>query len=201
MRLLTRAAVKRLAILFAILSIRIAGCWWSMIRMPLKSFRGPLPGLTAEQGTLRDGLRHVGKLAREIGERNVFKPVKLRNAADYIEATFANSGFKVARQDYEAHGETCRNLIVEIPGGMRSNEVVVVGAHYDSVSGSPGANDNGSGAAALLELARLWRSRSPARTLCFVAFVNEEPVFFQSESMGSLVYAKQCRARGDGQSS
>jgi hypothetical protein len=198
MRILTRAALKRLAVIFVLLGGLIFWCWWSMIRMPLKSFCGPLPALTAEQGAARDALRrHVEKLAGEIGERNVFKPEKLRAAADYIEGVFTNAGYKVNRQGYTVLRETCHNLEAELKGKSRGEEIVVVGAHYDSVSGSPGANDNGSGIAAVLELARAWAGRAPARTLRFVAVVNEEPPFFQTEQMGSLVYARQCRQRNE----
>lgn len=198
MRILTRSALKRLAILFAILGALIFWCWWSMIRMPLKSFRGPLPALTSEQSATRDALRrHVEKLASEIGERNVFKPDKLRAAADYIEGVFTNAGYKVNRQAYTVLRETCYNLEVELKGKSLADEIVVVGGHYDSVSGSPGANDNASGVAAVMELARAWVGRKPARTLRFVAFVNEEPSFFQTETMGSLVYARQCRQRNE----
>lgn len=86
-----------------------------------------------------------------------------------------------------------KNLIVEIPGATRSNEIVIIGAHYDTVYDCPGADDNSSGVAALLELARLLKSSHPARTLRFVAFVNEEPPWFQTDDMGSLVYAQHAR--------
>jgi len=165
-----------------------------MIRMPLKSYCGPLSALTAEQVALRDELRrHVEKLAGEIGERNVFKQVKLRAAAAYVEGSFSRAGYRVSHHSYEVFREPCLNLEAEIPSKTRREEVVVVGAHYDSVSGSPGANDNASGVAALLELARAWSGRKTEYTLRFVAFVNEEPSFFQTEQMGSLVYAKHCR--------
>ena len=172
------------------------GC--CMIRMPLKSHRGALPALTVEQVALRDSLRRdVHKLAIEIGERNVFKPDGLRASTAYLEEEFARAGYKVIRQSYQAHGEPCHNLVAEIPGKTRAGEIVVVGGHYDSVSGCVGANDNGSGVAAVLALARSWAGREPARTLRFVAFVNEEPPFFQTEQMGSLVYARHCRQRND----
>src|SRR5262245_46087779 len=194
MRFVTRSALKRLAVLFVVLGGLLLWGWWSMIRMPLKSYGGPLPALTAEQGALRDQLRrHVEKLAGEIGERNVYKPDKLRAAVPHVEESFAKAGYKVSRHSYELLGDRCLNLEVEISGAGKAGEVIVVGAHYDSVSGSPGANDNASGVAALLELARAWAGRKPARTLHFVAFVNEEPPFFQTEQMGSLVYARHCR--------
>jgi hypothetical protein len=198
MQLVTKSALKRLFILFSLIAVFLFWCWWAMIRMPGRSQRGPLPPLTDAQVALRDELRdHVSKLAGEIGERNVFLPKKLAAAADYLEATFANAGLKVTRQNYPAGGATVCNLIVEIAGTSRSHEVVIVGAHYDSVSGSPGADDNASGTAAVLTLAKRFAAEKPARTLRFVAFVNEEPPFFYTERQGSLVYAKACRERGD----
>jgi Zn-dependent M28 family amino/carboxypeptidase len=188
---------KRLApLLLAVGTLTI--CGGCMIRMPLKSFSGPLPDLTRQQTNLSDELRrHVEKLAGEIGERNVQRPQQLRAAVDYIENAFTNIGYKVTRQSYQAGGQTCFNLEAEKTGKARRNEIVVVGAHYDSVTGSPGANDNASGIAAVLSLARAWSERDSDRTIRFVAFVNEEPPFFQTEQMGSLVYARHCRHRGD----
>lgn len=166
--------------------------------MPLKSFRGPLPELNSAQTALRDELRqHVEKLAGEIGERNVYIPKKLAAAVEYIETTLSNAGHKVTRESFEAGGELCHNLSVEITGEKLPGEIVLVGAHYDSVQGSPGADDNASGVAALLTLAKFPALQKPARTLRFVAFVNEEPPFFQTEQMGSLVCARRCRERGE----
>jgi len=154
--------------------------------------------MTPAQMVLRDELKsHVAKLAGEIGERNVYLIRKLNAAADYIEATFTNAGHVVSRQSYVASGETCYNLEVEIRGTARPDEIVVIGAHYDSVSGSTGANDNGSGVAALLALAKMPALQKPARTLRFVAFVNEEPPFFWTTNQGSLVYARRCKERGE----
>jgi hypothetical protein len=177
-----------------------------MIRMPGKSHRGPLPPLTDAEASLADLLRrHVEVLAGDIGERTVWKHEALAAAADYIEAAFAARGLThVARQTYVLEGRDCDNLEVGIAGAdsSRSDEIVIVGAHYDSVVGAPGANDNGSGVAALLELAGRFASaaadgRGPKRTLRFVAFVNEEPTWFGTEAMGSHVYAKRCRARDE----
>jgi Zn-dependent M28 family amino/carboxypeptidase len=72
-----------------------------------------------------------------------------------------------------------------------------VGAHYDSVYGSPGADDNASGIAALLEISRCLAALSTVQTVRFVAFVNEEPPFFYSNGMGSAVYARAARERDD----
>ena len=198
MRLWDNRTPKRLGGLAIFLALVVFVCWFAMIRMPLKSFRGPLPPLSPEQAVLRDELqRDIRKLAGEIGERNTYTPRALSAAADYIEASFTNAGLKVTRQSFTAMEVRCDNLITEIPGSTRRHEIVVVGGHYDSVQGVAGANDNASGTAATLALARRFATAKPARTLRFVAFVNEEPPFFKSEEMGSLVYARSCRTSGD----
>lgn len=142
--------------------------------------------------------RHVTHLAREIGERNVSqRPRELALAADYIEGELAGAGYEARRQAYEVAGLPCSNLEVEIPGARRADEVVVIGAHYDTVPGSPGANDNGSGVAAVLALARRFVRLRGDRTLRFVAFVNEELPYARTDKMGSCVYARRCRERGE----
>ncbi len=188
--------MKRAAAIFILLAALLVVPWWLMIRMPGRSFRGPPPPLTAEQMRLRDELRtEVQKLAGEIGERNVERYPALRAAADYLEESLGKTGLHTRREGYEFNGQLCENIEAELPG--TSGGIVVVGAHYDSVFGSPGANDNGSGVAALLALARHFAGKPSAKTLRFVAFVNEEPFAFQSHRMGSWIYAEQCRARGD----
>jgi hypothetical protein len=195
---LFRAALLLLTVLLIILGILISGGWLTMIQMPGESYRGELPPLTQKELALRDALqRDIEKLGSEIGERNFLHYKELMAAADFLEASFAQAGYKVQRQGYTIDNQTYYNLEVEIPGTQRANEIVIIGGHYDSVSGSPGANDNGTGAAATLELARLFAGKKPQRTLRFVEFVNEEPPFFFSEGMGSLVYASRCKQRSE----
>ncbi len=141
--------------------------------------------------------RHVVELAGQIGERNLWHPEQLEKAAVYIEQQFRTARCTVQSQSYQVQNRSVRNLIAEIPGRQRPEEIVVIGAHYDSFIGTPGANDNASGVAALLELARHFCAATPDRTLRLIAFVNEEPPFFQTEEMGSLVYAKAARAQGE----
>jgi Zn-dependent M28 family amino/carboxypeptidase len=104
-------------------------------------------------------------------------------------------GYQVKRQSYEVQGRNCDNLDAQVLGIGHADEIVLIGAHYDSVSGSPGANDNGSGVASLLALAKNLANKKFNRTLRFVAFVNEEPPYFQTARMGSAVYARRCRDR------
>ncbi|MGR8935015.1 MAG: M28 family peptidase [Gammaproteobacteria bacterium] len=141
--------------------------------------------------------KHVYRLAGDIGEHNVFHPGALKAAEDYITDEWRQQGYAVAAQTYTAHGMACANLEITRPGTDPHSGIILIGAHYDSVLGSPGANDNGSGVAALLELARLFKTLPTRCTLRFVAFVNEEPPFFYWSGMGSMVYAKQAKRRGD----
>lgn len=159
-----------------------------------KSYRGPLAELSPEQIELRDAMRiDVEHLAGKIGERNLRRYAQLQAAATYIEKSLIKFGYRVGRQVYEVEGRKCHNLEVEVRGGKSASEIVVVGAHYDSVRGSPGANDNATGVAAMLALASRFVDKRSARTLRFAAFVNEEPPHFQGSTMGSLVYARACR--------
>lgn len=167
-----------------------------VVRLPGESFRGTLPKLTEDEARLAKSLRQsVEKLANDIGERNLREYDHLCDAANWLEKTLTDSGYEVERQTFRVDGRDCSNLIVERAGKTRPDEIVLIGAHYDSALGTPGANDNGSGTAALLELAKRFSKIEPERTLRLVFFVNEEPPHFQSETMGSLVYARRCKER------
>lgn len=158
-----------------------------------------LPPLTESQAALAGRLKsHVHMLATEIGPRTALEfPEQLEQAALYIEQQFRDMGYEPARVQYTCRGVPVRNIEVSVPGSDADAEVVVFGAHYDSAHDTPAANDNGTGVASLLELARLAKAIKPAKTLRFVAFVNEEPPYFFSSEMGSYVYAAHCKARGD----
>jgi Iap family predicted aminopeptidase len=172
--------------------------WWLMVRMPGESYRGQPPPLDDEFLSLRDLLRrHVQKLAGEIGERNLQRYPQLQAAADYIEEELTAAGYQVDRQEFKSRGHTCYNLAAELPGITIPEEIVVIGAHYDSVPGCPGAGDNASGVAAVLALAKRFADQRPARTLRFVAFANEELPYFHTPDMGSWVYAQRCRKEND----
>jgi Zn-dependent M28 family amino/carboxypeptidase len=140
---------------------------------------------------------HVRELAGAIGERNVFRPQALQAAVDYIEQTWRSQGYPVSIQTYDAYGERCANLEVSRAGTRRPGEILLIGAHYDTVRNCPGANDNASGVAAMLEISRYFAELAPRLTVRFVAFVNEEPPSFYTGQQGSMVYAKAARQRGD----
>jgi len=165
------------------------------VRTQAKKISNAAP-LSAEETELRAELiADVRVLAGEIGERNMVRYPQLIRAATFIEDSFSRAGLQPRRDSYELHGRACHNIETEIRGTRP--EILLIGAHYDSVLGSPGANDNGSGVAAMLALARRFSARQATITLRFVAFVNEEPPYFLTQQMGSFVYAKRCKTRGD----
>jgi len=168
-----------------------------MIPMPGRSHRGPLPARTSKQSDLAAQLeRDILALAKTIGERNVNRYAELKRAADYIEKELSVAG-PVRRHTYSASGKPCDNLEVELLGTTSPKEIIVVGGHYDSVFGCAGANDNASGTAGVLALARSLARSAPGKTLRFVAFVNEEPPHFRTPEMGSRAYATRCRERNE----
>lgn len=166
--------------------------------MPHSSYSGPLAPLSAHEQLLRDNLRqHVILLAETIGERNVWHPQQLEETAGYIQEVLTKTGFTVSTQNYPAAGITVKNIEGEQLGAAFAEEIVLIGAHYDSVIGSPGANDNATGIGCILEVARLIASQKLKRTVRVVAFANEEPPFFQTSLMGSRVSASRARQRNE----
>jgi Zn-dependent M28 family amino/carboxypeptidase len=149
--------------------------------------------LAAEKAQLE---AHVRALASDIGPRAIGHGDSMQRAEQYIADAFASAGWTVKRHAYAVPGGEAVNLEVERKG-TRPDTFVVIGAHYDTVAGSPGADDNASGVAALLVLARAFAHSAPERTLRFVAFANEEPPWFRTEHMGSRVYARGCKQRGE----
>jgi len=195
----TRVPTLLTIFLCVLVVVTVCATIWPMkIRMPGESYQGPLPPATDELHALAHELSsYVHTLAGEIGERKVYRYNKLLTAAEFIRSTLSDAGYEVHGQQYEVNGKTCENIEVEVAGTERSKEIMVIGAHYDSVQGSPGANDNGTGVAAMLALARVFLQHPVKRTLRFVAFVNEEPPFFQTDDMGSRLYARRSKQRGE----
>lgn len=172
------------------------GSWLPLFAMPGRPHVGPLPELTDAERTLATALEaDVTALAVEIGERHAgrFHYDNLRKAEALLTERLKAAGYEVEREAFEARGRTVANLVVERRGTTNPDEIVIIGAHYDSAEETPGANDNGTGVAATLALARAFAFRQPARTLRFVLFANEEMPWFQTDAMGSLVHARRCR--------
>ena len=169
-----------------------------MTGMPGKPHDGALPPLTAEEASLAAALKtQIATIAAR--EHNVAHHGELEKVARHIEATLASFGYSVGRQEFSADGKPVRNIdaVIEPLADNADPDVIVVGAHYDSAPGTPGANDNGSGAAAVIELARLLRDLDgkSRKRIRFVLFVNEEPPYFMTEAMGSLRYARALAQR------
>ena len=180
---------------YLILALAVIAFFSYMVYMPGRSFRGELPGLDADGADMARRLEaHVAALCSHPAGRNHLEKQGLAAARDYIKAGFEKSGYEVRLVEYDIGGDIFANLEVTRPGGARADEIVVVGAHYDAAAGSPGANDNASGVAALLELAARFRETQSARSLRLVAFVNEEPPHFMQHTMGSDVYARRAAA-------
>ncbi len=169
------------------------------IPMPGESRSGLLGPLTPAERTIAAGLeRHVIELSATIGERNARRCYpELTDAAAYVEREISATGWDVTSQRFDTGRVEVRNVEASRQGGKSPGEVVVVGAHYDSAEGTPGADDNASGVAVLIELARLLAEDRPGRTIRLVAFANEEPPCYRTDEMGSVRYARACRARGD----
>jgi hypothetical protein len=161
--------------------------------------RPVLTALASPAGRVMDQLRRDVDALCAIGERSTIVPENLAAAADFVARELTAAGYTVERQTYrvERDGVDVANVIAEIRGNGKAEEIVVIGAHYDCVTGTVGADDNASGVAALLALARRSAKMKPTRTLRFVAFANEEPPHFQSRDMGSWQYAKRCHDRGE----
>ncbi len=189
-----------------------------IMSMPGRSFKGALPPLTSEEQNLSARLRkHVEELAGNVGERNSSKFEQLNKAADYIKKTLDETGYTTAVLEFEVDGKKYKNIEARMPDSSKtetngekkqaSDGIVVFGAHYDTVTGCPGANDNGTGVAAVLEMARLIskqeresnprNSQTGKKEFIFVFFPNEEPPYFGSKSMGSYHYAEHCKAKSE----
>lgn len=168
--------------------------------MPGQSHQGALPAPTPEEQQVASELRrHVQRLAGDIGERHARRPEALEGAARAITDELRTYGYVVEEQPFEAGGVTVRNLTAELRGsnGVGPSSILVVGAHYDTARGTPGANDNASGVAATLVLAKRLVGKPSGKTVRFVFWTNEEPPFFMTDLMGSVVDARRCRARGE----
>jgi hypothetical protein len=187
----SRARGRLVLIFAAALALFVGFAVWFMTAMPGERHRGPLQPLGVEDLSLLANLKaHVLAVASE--EHNVGHPEALERTARYIEATLSGLGYAVSRQEFETEAVKVRNLEVRRIGpGAGKPRLIVIGAHYDSAQGAVGADDNGSGVAALLELARLLKAVQPDEglELRLVFYVNEELPWFGTEKMGSLVHA------------
>jgi Zn-dependent M28 family amino/carboxypeptidase len=133
--------------------------------------------------------KHTSVLSIDMAPRNYLHIDNLNKVANYISESLTSSGGRVSEQIFEVQGAEYKNIVAEF--GPQGGETIVVGAHYDAEGEKPGADDNASGVAGLLEIGRLLGEVVRFKTkVVLVAFTLEEPPFFRSEEMGSAVYAK-----------
>jgi Zn-dependent M28 family amino/carboxypeptidase len=140
---------------------------------------------------------HVHALSVVIGTRSILEYGKIQEAERYILTFLEGQGIPFSLQGYDHEGNRYNNIVVTLEGSSHRDESVIIGAHYDSISGSPGADDNASAVAVLLELCRDLKDYRPDRTLKMIFFVLEEPPSFMTPAMGSNVYATQARDQGE----
>lgn len=149
----------------------------------------------------KDLLETVNFLSHDIGSRSYGETANLDRSADYIQRRFSQLGFPAKRQSFRVDGTAYHNIHAEISGIRYPDEILVIGAHYDTVPGTPGADDNASGIAGLLAIAKIMSEHPPCRTVMLAAFTLEEPPFFRTRQMGSYIFAeslyqKKIRVRG-----
>lgn len=174
------------------------GLIWRITVMPGTSFKGHAPALSQTQQRRKDRLHtHVRVLASDIGERNLQTPQAYAAAADYIHGVMRGIDESAYRERFRFGNDRSDNIIVDLRGQSKPEEFVVIGAHYDTVAQSPGANDNGTGISVLLELVNAFQTSAVARSLRFVAFANEEAPYFGTEAMGSLRHLDAAQGRGE----
>lgn len=180
----------------ALMKTLLAPFFRSIVTMPGRSHEGALPELKESDRLLAQQLRrHVIELTEVIPDRSLQCPAGLEACASYISAEFSRLGYLPKRQNFQLGEQTLCNIEAELPGTKNKDLILVLGAHYDTVPGTPGADDNASGIAVLLELARYFANNPLPVTLRFVAFSNEET--YNYETMGSYVYAQRCRQNED----
>jgi len=139
---------------------------------------------------------HVRELSAKIGERSVLRGDGLDRAKTYVHGAFEAAGLTVTEQTYEFDGRRVANLIADPPGATTDATPYVIGAHYDSVIGTPGADDNASAVAVMLELARRTTANPPGVPLRLVAFTLEGPPTHANRDQGSRVFVKRLTEAG-----
>ena len=139
-------------------------------------------------------IEHVRYLSETLGDRSVYRPQVLKAAEEYVSQNFGAMGYTPERQSFSYLGEEVANVMA---GRREASGYYILGAHFDTVAGTPGADDNASGVAVLLETARLAGSLSPPRPWAFIGFTTEEPPAFATPSMGSRVYARRAKEQGE----
>jgi Zn-dependent M28 family amino/carboxypeptidase len=146
----------------------------------------------------REALReHVNALAVDIGPRTPVDGDSLVRAARYIRSVFEEAGLSVSEQDYQYYDKRVTNVLATHPTATGASAYYVVGAHYDTVPGTPGADDNASAVAVMLELAQRLSHEGLKAPVLFAAFTLEEPPAYLTGHQGSRIFVRSCQSNGD----
>jgi len=176
-------------------------CYWYMVKCDEKAHGEPLESRrSAERVEIRKALEADVAYLQNLGPRNTVNNAtyaKLLECEGWIRQRWQSQGYSVKDQTFRFEGRDYSNLEIEFPGRVSPSEIIIVSAQYDTLPDSPGANNNGSGVAIVLCLSGLLRNQTPDRTLRLVNFVNEEDPFFDTEMMGSYIYARRSREHRD----
>lgn len=190
----TKIALRNGVFFLIVLALLCWGAIYYMCRCDGTGVRALQP-FTIPDFRLHD---HVATLAGSYGERNGTRPTSQLNAAKYIEATWKAQGYAVESYPIRSDKPGCLNLEISRQGKKDPQKVILIGAHYDSVQGCPGADNNASGVAAMLEISRAFATLAPEKTVTFVAFGGEVPPNFGTDNQGSRQYAQMAHTRVDG---
>lgn len=180
--------LRLLARVAALLGILLAIVWvaaWIVICQPVFS-SNPRSEETVDPVELE---KHVRRLSEYLSPRSYANAPNLERCVEYIASEFQKRGAVVEIQEYSAGGRPFRNVIGRFGSGRGG--LWIVGAHYDAFGETPGADDNASGVAGLIELAGLLGAQHAPPDVELVAYALEEPPFFRSHYMGSAVHAWQ----------
>lgn len=174
-------------------AVRVAGTAAAVVVLATGAVAAPMTDTELTEA-LR---RHVAALSVDIGERTSFHPDGLARAGDFVRGALEDAGLEVTDQSYAFRGIPVANLVADLPGGSGAPAYYLVGAHYDTVPGTPGADDNASGVAVLIELARRLVADPPSVPVRFAAFTLEEPPAFGGRFQGSRVFVERAMGAGE----
>jgi hypothetical protein len=196
------AGLRNLAVAVALLFFVVAvSSFWYMVKC-----EGTWEGARLEDdeafdlAAMKVRMREDVSYLQSLGPRNSMSEAEysqLRVCEAWVKQRWESQGYSVQVHSFSVENRDYANLEIELAGRTAPSRVIVVSAQYDTLPGSPGANNNGSGLAVLFQLSELLRHHSPDKTLRVVAFVNEEDPFFGTEKMGSYQYARQAHQRGE----
>jgi len=174
----------------AVIILFLGAAWWVIAQPTWR--KQPRATVAADPAQLES---HVRTLSESFHPRNFRQVDNLNATADYIAGHFASAGGRVSTQPFSVNGAEYRNVSAQF--GPKEGPRWIIGAHYDTHDDTPGADDNASGVAGLLELARLFGENPPDARIELVAYPLEEPPFFGSGQMGSARHAQALNLETD----